>query len=72
MRALKDEVKNELTEQKTGICYHKEDPASQGLQGHVSENEEERPQPPLGCENQPLLAEEAIHQFYDMDLISCL
>jgi len=59
-------------EQKTGVCYQKEEPASQGLQGCVSENEEDRLQPPLGCENKSLLAEEAVHQFYYTDLISCL
>lgn len=46
MRALKkDQVKKELMEQKTGIRCHEEEPAPQGLQGFVSENEEDRAQP---------------------------
>lgn len=73
MRALKkDQVKKELMEQKTDIRCHEEEPAPQGLQGFVSENEEDRAQPRLGCENELLLAEEAVHQFYYIDLILCL
>lgn len=36
------------------------------------ENEEDRAQPLLGREEQPLIAQEAVHQFYYKDLISCL
>lgn len=39
-------------EQKTGIWHHREEPASWGLQGSLSENGEDGAQPPPGWEKQ--------------------